>query len=265
MALGYFDIDGVNYTEIEKKRSILASQIANKGFTEEEAIQIIMSIPDLEESDVSNSLFDAFANFKLGKGTIDQRLTISINGTNYDFRVIGLNHDDKSDGSGKAKATLQMVNYYNTTYSMNSSNTNSGSRNGCKMRTETMVDLLSKFPSFVQKCIVEVNKETAKVYNSSTIQISKDKLFLLSRNEIGGSDFTSTDHDEGEQYEYWKNHDNNDYRRCGPQSNPTSYNWYWCRDPDSRSSSYFGSVYSSGNSGYSYASYSGGVRLAFCI
>ena len=49
--------------------------------------------------------------------------TMLIDGTEYQIDIIGKNHDDYADGSGKAPLTFQLHDYYGVVYSMNSSHT----------------------------------------------------------------------------------------------------------------------------------------------
>lgn len=51
---------------------------------------------------------------------------MTINGVDYQIDIIGKNHDDYSDGSGKAPLTFQLHDCYGEIKNMNSSNTNSG-------------------------------------------------------------------------------------------------------------------------------------------
>ena len=59
--------------------------------------------------------------------------TILINGTEYQIDIIGKNHDDYTDGSGKAPLTFQLHDCYADVNRMNSSNTNSGGWRGLRL------------------------------------------------------------------------------------------------------------------------------------
>ena len=49
---------------------------------------------------------------------------MTINGVDYQIDIIGKNHDDYSDGSGKAPLTFQLHDCYAAPKQMNSFNTN---------------------------------------------------------------------------------------------------------------------------------------------
>ena len=55
--------------------------------------------------------------------------------------IMGFDHDDLSDGSGKAPITVAMENLLTTPYRMNATNTNEGGWNESAMRTSTMATL----------------------------------------------------------------------------------------------------------------------------
>ena len=122
-----------------------------------------------------------------------------IGDTNYRIDIIGKNHDDLADGTGKAPLTFQMHDCYATTYPMNDSNTNVGGWRDCQMRTETMPTLKLLLPAEVQAGIRPVKKLTSAGDQSSSIVTTNDDLFLLSEIEIFGST-TYSFAGEGTQY-----------------------------------------------------------------
>lgn len=132
----------------------------------------------------------------------DQK-AMTINGTDYLIDIIGKNHDDYADGSGKAPLTFQMHDCYETKYPMNSSSTNNGGWNSCAVRTTRLPAILKLMPSEVQECIKEVNKLTSAGNASTAINTTSDKLFLLSEIEIFGNVKLSVS-GEGSQYDYYK-------------------------------------------------------------
>lgn len=182
--------------------------------------------------------------------------TISVNGTNYEFQIIGFNHDDKTAG-GKAGITFQMVDCLSTTYNMNSSNTNVGGWKNSAMRSR-MSTFLSQLPSDLQSVIKAVNKRVSVGNNTSTIETVSDKLFLLSEVEIFGST-TYSFAGEGSQYDWYKAGNTKVKKVNGSAST------WWERSPYSGDSSYFCYVYSGGVAGYNFASNSYGVSFGFCV
>ena len=182
--------------------------------------------------------------------------TISVNGTNYEFQIIGFNHDNKTAG-GKAGITFQMVDCLSTTYNMNSSNTNNGGWKNSAMRSR-MSTFLSQLPSDLQSVIKAVNKLVSVGNNTSTIETVSDKLFLLSEVEIFGST-TYSFAGEGSQYDWYKA-GNTKVKKV----NGSAYYW-WERSPRSGYTNYFCYVDSSGNASSGSASDSGGVSFGFCV
>lgn len=66
--------------------------------------------------------------------SVGAKKTIKLNGVSYTAQIIGFNHDTKTAG-GKAGITFQLVDCLNTTYQMNSSNTNVGGWKSSAMRS----------------------------------------------------------------------------------------------------------------------------------
>ena len=181
-----------------------------------------------------------------------------INGTNYRIDIIGKNHDDLSDGTGKAPLTFQLHDCYTTPYQMNSSNTNSGGWQNSAMRTTRLPAILALMPAEIQAGIREVQKKTSAGNKSSSIQTTNDKLFLLSEIEIFGST-TYSFAGEGTQYDYYKAGNSEVKNFSG-----SAYYW-WERSPFSGSSGRFCGVYYSGGAGFSNADNSSGVAFGFCF
>lgn len=183
---------------------------------------------------------------------------MEINGTNYRIDIIGKNHDDYADGSGKAPLTFQMHDCYDDTKKMNSSNTNSGGWTNCAMRSTHLPAILALMPVEVQAGIQEVHKLTSAGNRSSSIQTTNDKLFLLSEIEIFGST-TYSFAGEGTQYAYYQA-GNSKVKNL----NGSAHTW-WERSPDYGNSTSFCLVSSGGIANDYYASTSNGVAFGFCF
>lgn len=183
---------------------------------------------------------------------------MDIGGTPYRIDIIGKNHDDLSDGTGKAPLTFQLHDCYTETKQMNSSNTNSGGWQNSAMRTTHLPAILNLMPAEVQAGIREVQKKTSAGNQSSSIQTTNDKLFLLSEIEIFGST-TYSFAGEGKQYAYYQAGNSKVKNRSG------SANYWWERSPLSSYSASFCYVYSSGDAAAANASASRGVAFAFCF
>lgn len=186
----------------------------------------------------------------------DQK-AMTINGADYLIDIIGRNHDDYSDGSGKAPLTFQMHDCYNTTYYMNASNSNSGGWGNCEMRNTHLPAILAFMPQDVQTAIKGVSKLTSAGSASATINTTSDKLFLLSEIEVFGST-TYAKAGEGKQYDYYAA-GNSKVKKV----NGSAYTW-WERSPFATASTGFCYVSASGGAD-GYAQLTRGVAPAFCF
>lgn len=125
-------------------------------------------------------------------------------GEEITFCIMGFNHDDLSDGSGKAGITLGMKHLLHYRYEMNHLGaSNAGGWNSSLMRTQRMVELFSQLPEDLQEIVKAVNKKSSAGSQSSEIITSSDKLWLFSYTEITGST-EAVYADEGTQYAYYK-------------------------------------------------------------
>lgn len=187
----------------------------------------------------------------------DQK-TMTINGTNYHIDIIGKNHDDYADGSGKAPLTFQMHECYPSRYAMNSSNTNTGGWTSSQMRTGWLQNILNIMPSEVKSAIKEVNKLASKGGVNSGINTTADKLFLLSEVEVYGTT-TYTFSGEGSQYDYYKAGNSKVKTVSGSASK------WWLRSPYKSNNTSFVYVNESGSVSYVTATSTYGVAAAFCF
>ena len=189
---------------------------------------------------------------------VGNQKTMTINGTAYAIDIIGKGHDDYADGSGKAPLTFQMHDCYAAVNWMNSSNTNVGGWTSCAMRQTHLPAILALMPTEVQNGIREVNKLTSAGSQSSTINTTADKLFLLSEIEVFGSvEYSKSG--EGTQYDYYKT-GNSKVKNV----NGSATSWGE-RSPGASNYSHFCFVYSDGSANASGASYTHGVAFGFCF
>ena len=182
---------------------------------------------------------------------------MTINGKAYRIDIIGKNHDTYAAG-GTAPLTFQMHDCYDETKQMNSSNTNSGGWQNSAMRTTHLPAILNMMPAEVKAAIRDVQKKSSAGNQSSSIQTTNDKLFLLSEIEI----FVSTTYSfagEGKQYDYYKAGNSKVKNLSG------SANAWWERSPLSGTSTAFCDVYSGGYASAADASNSYGVAFGFCF
>ena len=180
-----------------------------------------------------------------------------IGGKNYRIDIIGKNHDTYAAG-GTAPLTFQMHDCYDETKQMNSSNTNIGGWQNSAMRTTHLPAILALMPEEVQAAIKEVQKKTSAGNQSSSIQTTNDKLFLLSEIEIFGNT-TYSFAGEGTQYAYYKAGNSRVKKVNG------SAGWWWERSPHSGYYGNFCDVISNGSANIYIASDSIGVAFGFCF
>lgn len=184
----------------------------------------------------------------------DQK-TMTINGTEYRVCIIGKNHDVYSDGTGKAPITFQLLDCYGTDATMNTTGSNAGGWGSSVMRTTHLPAILKEMPTEVQAAIREVNKATAV---NSIINITSDKLFLLSQVEIVNSTPFSTV-GEGTQYEYYQDGHTAVKRKAGAATP-----WY-NRSPSKDNTTSFCGINVEGVATTFNASYVRSIAFAFCF
>ena len=184
--------------------------------------------------------------------------TMLIDGIEYQIDIIGKNHDDYADGSGKAPLTFQLHDCYADKKQMNSSGTNAGGWTSCDMRQTHLPAILAKMPTEVQNGIREVNKLTSAGNQSTAIDTTGDKLFLLSEIEVFGITGYSRS-GEGTQYDYYKE-DGRSVKNHGGSASVWDE-----RSPVVNNSTAFCYVDDHGsiNGGYSGGAY--GVSFGFCF
>lgn len=183
---------------------------------------------------------------------------MDIGGTPYRIDIIGKNHDDLADGTGKAPLTFQLHDCYDTIFRMNPTITNVGGWRDCQMRTQTMPALKALMPAEVQAGIRAVNKLTSAGGQSSSIVTTSDELFLPSEVEVFGS-IKYSFAGEGTQYEYYQVGNSKVKNWKG-----SAYNW-WERSPLFDGSASYCRVTSNGTVSYNTAQMAFGVPFCFCF
>lgn len=197
---------------------------------------------------------------------LSNQLTPAISMGNYgsiQFRLVGTNHDNLADGSGKAGLSFLANAQLSQTSTMAPSNTNAG---GYKQSATTMQTTLNNAFAAMDPEWSAVIKAVSKEYGTSVSAKSTmvfNNLWIPSWAEVGWiSDVKSYSPQEGETYEYFKDIvDVVNTKRwfAGPSS------LYWCRSGSFNNTTYFGLVFSSGNWNYYSASNSLGVVVGFCV
>jgi hypothetical protein len=183
---------------------------------------------------------------------------MTIGGTDYLIDIIGENHDDYSDGSGKAPLTFQLHDCYKLAKAMHSTAANTMGWTQCSMRVEHLPIILKQMPADVQSGIREVNKISSSGGKKPSLETTKDNLFLLSEVEVFGSSSNSLS-GEGTQYDYYKAGNS-----TVKNFNGSAYDW-WERSPTANSTRYYCNVKSTGSSVNSSANVTRGVAFGFCF
>jgi hypothetical protein len=144
---------------------------------------------------------------------------------------------------------------------MNTSNTNTGSWNGCAMRADLNNKYYNALPATFRSCLKQFNVITAQTYNGSTNQTSQDYISLFAEKEVFGTTTYSNTTEAAalSQIEYYKTTSNRI-----KQINGSNYYW-WERSPFSSSAGNFCHVTSNGSAGGYLASDAGGVAPFGCI
>lgn len=139
-------------------------------------------------------------------------ITLS-NGTQLHARIIGFNHDDRSDGSGKAGLTF-LFDEAVALSPWNSSGLNDGGWQASTIRSWLSMTFLDTLPDDLASGILEVNKASNNVggvdsgtLGTDVVGVTADKLWVPSHIELAGNDPEDTRWPEwrsGSEY-YWCN------------------------------------------------------------
>lgn len=191
-------------------------------------------------------------------------------GNTLTYRIIGINHDDLADGSGKAGLTF-LTTSTGITSRMNATDTNAGGWKQSELRQKmNSGELWNLMPADFQSKVKTVTKLTNNVGGTdknAAVTATSDRLFLLSYSEIVPTSYWAADYSwtssEDTQYEAFKgkvmnNYSSNDCLKIG--------SFWWERSVRPNHLPSFLIVISSGDpSGSDYATDSNCVCPAFCF
>lgn len=185
-----------------------------------------------------------------------------VNGETLTFVIVGKNHDDLADGSGKAKLTFGMKELMASTRQMNSSSTNVGSFAGSAMYSWLSGTIYPNLPTELKDAIKAVNKKTSSGRATSTIRTDEMHLWLFAEIEVFGT-VTCSFAGEGAQYQYFTD----ESKRIKKLSNGAgAASRWWLRSPDELDIDFFCCVLDSGRTSNLYSpTTSMGVCFGFCI
>ena len=190
---------GDNFMSAEEK----AYREAMKTVAQKEAKDWTLDEQKAAADDIAKNGTSSVAYAK-AKAAMDARTTWSVkltNGATMYYRIIGINHDDLADGTGKAGLTFESTKRVWYQQSMNSKNTNGGGWEKSELRNRlNSGDLWAELPANLQVKIKAVAKATDNKGDGSAgaPSTTTDKVFLLSSTEVWGN----LDGD-GTQYEYY--------------------------------------------------------------
>ena len=148
---------------------------------------------------------EASPAFAKAKAAMDAETKFSVkltNGQTLEYRIVGINHDDLADGTGKAGLTFEAINGAMGQQRMNATDTNAGGWEKSELRGRlNSGDLWALLPSELQskaKAVTKMSDNKADG-NYGDPSATTDKAFLLSMAEVYGSSYR-----DGDQYEYYK-------------------------------------------------------------
>ena len=259
--------DGGNFMSAEEK----AYQEAMKTVVNKDAKDWTLDEQKAAATDIAkngtSSVVYAKAKAAMDAGTkFSTKLT---NGQTLEYKIIGINHDDLADGSGKAGLTF-LTSSTTIRSRMNAINTNTGGWEKSELRQKmNSGEIWKLMPSDLQSKVKSVTKLTNNVNGTdknAAVTATSDKLFLLSYSEIVATPYSGWSNylwigNEGTQYEAFKGKVTNNY--SGNESLKIG-NYWWERSVNPSSSSSFLSVNTAGDpSGNGNATYSLCVCPAF--
>ena len=247
--------DGGNFMSAEEK----AYQEAMKTVVNKDAKDWTLDEQKAAATDIAkngtSSVVYAKAKAAMEAGTkYSAKLT---NGKTLEYRIVGINHDDLADGSGKAGLTFEATNTVLGAQRMNATQTNAGGWEQSELRGRlNSGDLWSLLPSELQSKVKTVKKMTDNKGGGTagTPSATTDKVFLLSTTEVYGNLQS-----DGAQYEYYKSKGVSTSSYSGASS---SY-YHWTRSVSPSNSAYFRRVNSNGDCGSNYAAHTSYVFPAF--
>ena len=205
---------------------------------------------------------EASPAYAKAKAAMDEGTKWSVkltNGKTLEYRIIGINHDDLADGSGKAGITFEATNDALDYQRMNATEITSGGWEKSELRGRlNSGDLWSLLPSELQSKVKPVMKVTNNKGGgwAATPSATTDKVFLLSSTEVLG--FLDSD---GAQYEYYKSKGVTESNYYGASSSCC----HWTRSVDRRYSTYFHVIGTGGDWGNNSAAYARPVFPAWCF
>lgn len=210
--------DGDNFMSAEEK----AYQEAMKTVVNKEAKDWTLDEQKAAATDIAKNGTSSVVYAK-AKAAMDAGTTWTVkltNGKTMYYRIIGINHDDLADGSGKAGLTFWTTST-NISSRMNATYTTAGGWEKSELRAKmNSGEIWNLMPSDFQSKVKLVSKlsnnvEGGGASKDAAVTATSDKLFLLSYSEIVPTSYWASDYpwtsSEGFQYEAFKGKVTNNY------------------------------------------------------
>ena len=178
------------------------------------------------------------------------------NGKTLEYRIIGINHDDLADGSGKAGLTF-LTTSMSIKSRMNATASNVGGWEKSELRQKmNSGEIWNLMPSDFQSKVKSVRKLTNNVSgrnNSAAVTSTFDKLFLLSYSELAGMSSNrwpagSWIYNEGARYEAFRDKVMNNSWLNGDNIPANDVWWERTAEPDDYDSTEFFAIDSDADS-----------------
>ncbi|MEQ2952710.1 DUF6273 domain-containing protein [Collinsella sp. CLA-AA-H302] len=235
--------DGGNFMSAEEKAYQEAMKtVANKDAKDWTLDEQKAAATDIAKNGTSSVVY-AKAKAAMGAGTkFSTKLT---NGQTLTYRIIGINHDDLADGSGKAGLTI-LTTSAGISSRMNATNANAGGWEQSELRQKmNSGEIWNLMPAELQFKVKAVKKLTNNVgggneNKNAAVTATADKLFLLSYAEIVPTSYWASEShwtsSEGTQYEAFQGKVTDNFG--GNSAIAIGVGW-WERSVNPSSSSYF--------------------------
>lgn len=205
---------------------------------------------------------EASAFYAKVKAAMDAGTTWSMqltDGSTLTYRIVGINHDDLADGSGKAGLTFEATNNVLGAQRMNATSTNAGGWEASELRAKmNSGEIWNLMPADFQSKVKSVRKMTDNQGGgkAGSPTATVDKLFLLSSTEVYGNiKIEGNIQSDGSQYEYYVSKGVTSWNGSGASSS----SYHWTRSVDPIRSNDFRYIGSNG------VWYSGGAMITNCV
>ena len=248
--------EGTTGEEFQTEEEKTLASASRKSVSEWSTSEQKAAAEDISQNG-ENSICFSKAKAAMDAGT---RLSCKLtNGRVFEYRIIGINHDDLIDGSGKAELTFEATSDFSGGLQMNSTDSNLGGWEKCDLRQRlNSGDLWSLFPSELAAGMKQVAKVTDNTGGGKTGKpsVTADKVFLLSVTEVFGNKQS-----DGVQYEYYADKGVNITNYGGA----SSAFFHWTRTAYPERETNFRCIYGDGGSSVCHASDENRAFPAFCF